>query len=81
MADLSGNIEYKVKSYVPKLKGCGAVDHGWDEKRCKDFENFLNSESKGGWALHSSDYREVTIKGCGGGKGIWLVCVFQRSAK
>lgn len=71
-------IEYKVKTYAPKVKGCGATDMGWNETRCQDFQEFLNNESTDGWKLHSYDYRAVTVKGCGGNTGSWLVCVFKK---
>ena len=69
---------YKVKSFVPKVMGCGSADLGWDEKRCKDFEEFLNAEAENGWKLHSYEYRTVNVQGCGGGKGTWLVCIFEQ---
>ena len=71
-------IEYKVKAFVPKVAGCGSTDNGWDEKRCSEFEGFLNQHSQNGWKFHSSEYRTVTVKGCGGGNGAWLVCVFEK---
>ncbi len=70
-------VRYKIKSFVPTLKGCGAADTGWDDSRCKDFEKFINSEATDGWQLHSYEYRQVSVKGCGGGSGTWLVCVFE----
>lgn len=72
------NIEYRVRAYVPTIKGCGAQDKGWDEERCKDFENFVNTEALAGWKLHSYEFRKVIGKNCGGGDGAWLVCVFER---
>lgn len=72
------NTEYKVRAYAPTVKGCGAKDMGWDMQRCKDFEKFINTESTEGWKLHSYDFRQVTVQGCGGGTGSWLVCVFER---
>ena len=70
--------EYKVHAYLPKLKGCGTQDLGWDPFRCEDFQNFLNRHATEGWRLHSSDYRRVTAQGCGGRNGQWLVCIFER---
>ena len=70
-------VEYKVKAYVPKLKGCGSVDLGWDEGRCNDFQSFINQHAKEGWTLHSYEYRQVAAKGCGSTRGAWLVCVFE----
>lgn len=70
--------EYKVKAFVPKISGCGGTDSGWDAERCTQFEQFLNIHASGGWRLQSSEYRTVITKGCGGGKGTWLVCVFER---
>lgn len=49
--------EYKVRAYVPSVKGCGANDMGWDQSRCEDFQKFLNSQAIDGWQLHSSEYR------------------------
>lgn len=72
------STEYMVKSFVPTVSGCGAIDMGWDEKRCKQFEDFLNNQAADGWRLHSSEFRQVTIKGCSNSKGAWLVCVFER---
>jgi Domain of unknown function (DUF4177) len=72
------SVDYMVKSFVPKISGCGGKDNGWDEERCQQFQTFLNHHATGGWRLHSSEFREVTINGCGGGKGSWLVCVFER---
>ena len=70
--------EYKVAAFKPKIAGCGAQDMGWDEKRCQQFQEFLNTHSAGEWKLHSSEYREVTIQGCSGSKGMWLVCIFEK---
>lgn len=70
---------YMVKAFVPTISGCGASDKGWDEVRCKQFEDFLNTHSVDGWKLHSSDFRQVVGKGCGGTKGAWLVCTFERN--
>jgi hypothetical protein len=70
--------EYKVKAYAPTVKGCGTPDVGWDEGRCEDFQKFINSNATDGWCLHSYEYRSVTAKGCGGGRGSWLVCVFEK---
>ena len=71
--------EYKVKAFIPTVKGCGATDKGWDGQRCMDFQTFLNAEATEGWKLHSSEYREVKVTGgCGGTQGVWLVCIFER---
>lgn len=70
--------EYKVSYFVPKVSGCATTDKGWDEKRCQQFQEFLNKEVEGGWRLHSSEYRDVVFKGCWGSKGAWLVCIFER---
>ena len=72
------NFAYKVDTFVPKISGCGAQDNGWDEKRCKQYQDFLNGYAAQGWKLHSSDFREVTVAGCAGNKGAWLVCVFEK---
>lgn len=72
-------VQYKVLSFVPKVSGCGAKDTGWDQKRCEQFQSFLNSHAQDGWKLHSSEYRQVTVKGCGGGQGAWLVCIFEKA--
>ena len=74
------SVEYKVVAFVPKVAGCGTQDTGWDEKRCEQFQSFLNLHAVNGWELHLSDYREVTVAGCGGGKGAWLVCMFEKAA-
>ena len=71
-------FEYKVAAFVPKVVGCGAQDMGWDEKRCLQFQEFLNTNTGDGWRFHSSEYREVTVKGCGGSTGVWLVCTFEK---
>lgn len=73
-------VQYMVKSFVPKVSGCGAQDNGWDQQRCSQFETFLNDQAREGWKLHSSEFRAVTIKGCSGGKGSWLVCIFEKPA-
>lgn len=73
------NHQYKVEAFVPKVSGCGARDVGWDEKRCKQFEEFINLHAFDGWRLHSSEFRQVTVKGCGGGNGAWLVCIFEKN--
>jgi uncharacterized protein DUF4177 len=71
--------EYHVDAFVPPARGCGSSDSGWDPKRCQEFTAFLNNYAQQGWKLHSSEYRQVTMQGCGGGtKGAWLVCVFER---
>jgi hypothetical protein len=69
---------YMVRAFVPKVSGCGAQDNGWDEVRCKQFEEFLNTHAVNGWSLHSSDFRQVVSRGCFGGKGAWLVCTFEK---
>ena len=71
-------VEYKVAAFTPKVAGCGAQDNGWDTIRCTQFQEFLNSHAQDGWKFHSNEYREVTVKGCGGGKGAWLVCIFEK---
>lgn len=71
-------IKYMVKAFVPKVAGCGAQDNGWDDARCTQFQDFLNTQSVDGWRLHSSAFRDVTVKGCSGGRGAWLVCTFER---
>lgn len=72
-------VQYMVKAFVPKVAGCGAKDNGWDEQRCEQFQDFLNMHATDGWRLHSSDFREVTATGCGGDKGVWLVCTFEKN--
>jgi len=72
-------VQYMVKVFVPKISGCGAKDTGWDELRCQQFQDFLNTHAVNGWRFHSSEYREVTVKGCGGGKGAWLICTFEKT--
>lgn len=74
------SIQYKVDTFVPKISGCGAKDNGWDTARCEQYQEFLNNYAQEGWKLHSSEFREVTMAGCGGGKGAWLVCVFEKAA-
>lgn len=71
-------FQYMVKAFVPTVNGCGAKDNGWDEKRCGQFADFLNSHAINGWRLHSSEFREVAVQGCNGGKGAWLVCTFEK---
>lgn len=71
-------MEYKVDTFVPKVSGCGAKDNGWDSVRCKQYQDFLNEYASQGWRLHSSEFREVTVAGCGGNKGASLVCVFEK---
>ena len=73
-------VEYMVKAFVPKISGCGAQDSGWDEVRCQQFQGFLNTHATNGWRFHSSEYREVTVKGCSGSKGAWLICTFEKTA-
>ena len=72
-------VQYKVKAFVPTVSGCGAQDKGWDELRCEQFQDFLNANALDGWCFHSSEYREVALKGCGGNKGAWLVCTFEKN--
>lgn len=72
------SVQYMVKAFLPKVAGCGASDKGWDEQRCKQFEDFLNEHAQNGWRLHSSDFRAVVNSGCGGAKGNWLVCTFEK---
>ena len=72
-------FEYKVKSFTPRVVGCGSSDQGWDDARCVQFQEFINEHAKDGWKLHSYEYRHVTVKGCGGGSSVWLVCVFERN--
>lgn len=75
------SYEYKVDTFVPKASGCGGQDNGWDVKRCEQYQEFLNNYATQGWKLHSSDFRQVTVAGgCSGGKGAWLVCVFEKPA-
>ena len=70
---------YKVRTFVPTVKGCGAKDNGWDEAKCKDFEEFINSEAVEGFRLHSYEYREVSVaSGCANTNGVWLVCIFEK---
>ncbi len=71
--------EYKVDAFVPPPPGCGTADNGWDQKRCQDFTAFLNGHAAEGWKLHSSEFRQVVVQGCSGGKGAWLVCIFERA--
>ncbi len=71
--------EYKVKAFVPTVKGCGAEDTGWDESRCNQFQSFLNQEASESWKLHSCEYRTVKVtEGCSNPQGMWLVCIFER---
>lgn len=74
------SYEYKVDAFIPSVSGCGAKDNGWDSERCTQYQTFLNKYAKDGWRLNSSEFREVAAAGCGGGKGAWLVCVFEREA-
>lgn len=73
-------VQYMVRAFAPKVAGCGGTDNGWDEVRCKQFEDFLNVHATDGWRLHSSEFRSVVAQGCGGGKGQWLVCTFERNS-
>lgn len=72
--------DYKVETFVPTVKGCGATDQGWDEARCGQFQSFLNERAAAGYKLHSMEYRET--KGAAGCLGqttsVTLVCVFER---
>ncbi|WP_295448694.1 DUF4177 domain-containing protein [uncultured Thiodictyon sp.] len=72
-------VRYMVRAFLPKVAGCGAQDNGWDAGRCQQFEEFLNAHAVNGWRLHSSEHRQVVAQGCGGGKGAWLVCTFEKS--
>lgn len=72
------SITYKVDTFIPTVSGCGAKDNGWDKERCEQYQEFLNKYASLGWKLHSSDFREVTVTGCGSNKGSWLVCVFEK---
>lgn len=72
-------VQYMVKAFIPKVSGCGAKDNGWDDLRCQQFQDFLNQYAVNGWRLHSSEFRQVTVKGCGGGQGSWLVCTFEKA--
>lgn len=75
-------FEYKVKAFIPEIKGCGAQDKGWDPTRCQQFQDFLTNETDGGWKLHSCEYRQVTVAtGCGNQNGLWLVCIFEKENK
>lgn len=73
------STRYMVKAFIPTVAGCGATDQGWDETRCKEFEDFLNHRAAEGWRFHSSEFRQVAVKGCGGKTGAWLVCTFERT--
>lgn len=72
-------IEYKVEIFLPKIVGCGSRDKGWDKDRCMQFQGFLNEHASENWKLHSHEYRQVDIVGCSYGKGVSLVCIFERS--
>lgn len=71
---------YLVKPFIPKISGCGATDHGWDDERCKQFQDFLNRNCVNGWRYHSSEYRQAIAGGCFGSRGERLVCVFEKDA-
>jgi len=71
-------IKYRVKAFKPTIKGCSAMDRGWDDERCKQFESFLNQNCRGGWKFVRSDYRDVIMAGCRGKSGAHLVCVFAK---
>lgn len=72
--------QYKVEVFVPAVKGCGAQDMGWDDARRSQFADFLNHHAGGGWRLHSTEYRPVTVAGgCGKQTGTVLVCIFEKS--
>jgi hypothetical protein len=73
-------VQYMVKAFLPTISGCGATDKGWDNIRCQQFEDFLNSHAVDGWRFHSSEFREVTaVGGCGNNKGSWLICTFEKN--
>jgi len=74
------SYQYMVDTFIPKVSGCGAKDNGWDVQRCEQYQEFLNQYAQQGWKFHSSEFREVTVAGCGGSKGAWLVCVFEKAA-
>ncbi len=70
--------EYHVDAFAPAAPGCLQQDQGWDRARCEQFKAFLNAYAQQGWKLHSCEYRSVLAsKGCGKGKAVWLVCVFE----
>lgn len=69
---------YMVKAFVPRIYGLAAKDNGWDEERCRQFEDFLNANAANGWRLHSSDCLTGERRGLGRGKATWLVCTFER---
>ena len=71
--------EYRVATFVPKVAGCAAQDMGWDAARCEQFEQFLNSFAQNRWKLHSQEFRNVVVAGCGNNKGVTLVCTFERT--
>ena len=71
------NFQYKVDTFVPNILGCGSKDNGWDKLRCVQYQKFLNEYAKQGWRLNSSDFRLASAAGCGGQKGLILVCVFE----
>lgn len=73
--------EYKVEAFIPTVKGCGARDKGWDEERCAQYADFLNTHAKDGWTLHSSEFRRVVSIGCTSSIGERLICVFEKSGK
>jgi len=71
--------EYKVATFYPTVKGCGAQDFGWNAERCAQYQAFLSKNCTSGWRFHSSEYRQVTAtSGCGGTRGAVLICVFER---
>jgi hypothetical protein len=72
------SVQYKVKTFIPKIIGCGSQDNGWDDSRCLQFQDFLNTHSENGWRFHSGEYRKVTTQGCSSGGGAWLVCIFEK---
>lgn len=41
-------VTYKVDTFIPTVSGCGAKDNGWDDKRCEQFQNFLNKYAENG---------------------------------
>jgi len=68
-----------VRAFIPTVAGCGAKDNGWDSERCQQFEAFLNQHAVDGWRFHSSEFRQVTVKGCASSTGSWLVCTFEKN--
>jgi hypothetical protein len=78
---MAAQFRYMVKAFVPAVEGCGATDTGWDDARCTQYQEFLNTHAAAGWRLHSCEYRAVTVKGgCNSSKGVWLICTFEMAA-